>query len=113
MLNKSRFYVGTYTEPIKFGTGQILIGKGEGIYLTELDLQTGALKTIGISKGIVNPSYFVINKQNGFLYAVNELKQFEGKASGSVSSFNITKTTGELTFVNKQPTGGTDRTGAL
>jgi hypothetical protein len=24
-------YVGTYTNPIKFGTGQILDGKGEGI----------------------------------------------------------------------------------
>ncbi len=108
MFNKIRFYVGTYTEPIKFGTGQIFIGKGEGIYLTELDLQTGYLKTIGISKDIVNPSYFVINKQNGFLYAVNELKQFEGKASGSVSSFKISRTTGELTFINMQPTGGTD-----
>lgn len=108
MTEKIRFYVGTYTELIKFGTGQLFQGKGEGIYLTELNLSTGDLKLIGLSKGIVNPSYFVINKQNGFLYAVNELKQFEGKPSGSVSSYKISKNTGELTFVNQQPTGGTD-----
>jgi 6-phosphogluconolactonase len=108
MPDKTLFYVGTYTELIKFGTGQLLQGKGEGIYLVELDFQTGDLKLIEIIKNTLNPSYFAINKKNIFLYAVNELKQFEGKPSGSVSSFKISKTTGELMFVNKQPTAGTD-----
>ena len=108
MLDKTLFYVGTYSEPIKFGTGQVVAGKGEGIYLVELDLHTGDLKLIDIFKNIANPSYLVVNKKNGYLYAVNELKQFQEKPSGSVSSFKISKNTGELTFVNKQPTEGTD-----
>jgi DNA-binding GntR family transcriptional regulator len=36
MPQKTLVYVGTYTGPIKFGTGQILEGKGKGIYLLEL-----------------------------------------------------------------------------
>lgn len=108
MLDKTLFYVGTYTESILFGTGQVLEGKGEGIYLVELNLQTGDLKLIDLFKNIENPSYLVVNNKNGFLYTVNELKQFQGKASGSVSSFKITNSTGALTFVNRQPTQGTD-----
>ena len=30
-------FVGTYTDPILFGTGKILQGKGEGIYVYRLD----------------------------------------------------------------------------
>ncbi len=82
MVDKTFFYVGTYTEPILFGTGQILKGKAEGIYLVELDLHTGDLNLINIFKNIPNPSYLVVNKKNGHLYAVNELKEFQGKAYG-------------------------------
>ena len=107
-MKRSLVYVGTYTEPIRFGTGQILDGKGDGIYLLELDHQSGELKHLETFSNVVNPSYLAINQSNGFLYAVNELKEFEGKPSGSVSSFAVSSDTGELKFVNKQPTGGTD-----
>lgn len=108
MQDRTFLYVGTYTDPIKFGTGNIFEGKGEGIYLVELDLQTGNLKIIDIFKNISNPSYLVVNKENSYLYAVNELKEFRGKPSGAVSSFKISKTNGKLTFINIQPTNGTD-----
>lgn len=108
MPQKTLVYVGTYTGPIKFGTGQILEGKGKGIYLLELDLQIGELQLIETFTDIVNPSYLALNEKNCFLYAVNELKEFQGKPSGSVSSFKVDETSGELTYVNKQPTNGTD-----
>ena len=31
------FLVGTYTEPILFGTGEVFQGKGKGIYLCAFD----------------------------------------------------------------------------
>lgn len=37
MGTESFIYVGTYTEPIRFGTGKILVGKGQGIYRYRLD----------------------------------------------------------------------------
>ena len=108
MPERTLVYVGTYTDPIKFGTGQIFEGKGEGIYLLELDLSSGELRPVETFMNIVNPSYLAISKKGGFLYAVNELKEFQGKPSGSVSSFKISDEDGKLTFINLQPTNGTD-----
>lgn len=101
-------YVGTYTNPILFGGGRVFKGKGEGIYLLSLDLQNGELRLVKTFENIENPSFLVFNKENSFLYAVNELKEFQGKPSGSVSSFSISGTNGDLTFINRQPTNGTD-----
>jgi len=36
-------FVGTYTDPILFGTGKILEGQGAGIYAYRMDPATGAL----------------------------------------------------------------------
>ncbi|NMA66842.1 MAG: lactonase family protein [Clostridiaceae bacterium] len=101
-------YVGTYTQPIKFGTGQILNGKGKGIYRLKLNLDTGVLVEDGMVEEAVNPSYLAIDQTKNFLYAVNELKEYEGKESGSVSSYKINPETYELTYLNTRPTGGTD-----
>jgi 6-phosphogluconolactonase len=108
MLENILVYIGTYTEPIKFGTGRILDSKGEGIYLLKLDFKTGELNLIEVFKKTINPSYLTINKKTGCLYTVNELKEFQGKPSGSVTSFKISDTSGKLTYINTQPTGGTD-----
>jgi 6-phosphogluconolactonase len=108
MSKIQRIYVGTYTHPIKFGTGQILDSKGQGIYLLDLDLQTGELGLKNIFKNIVNPSYLAVNRENSCLYAVNELKEFQGKVSGAVSAFRIIGPGGELELLNQQPTNGTD-----
>lgn len=108
MTQKTQVYVGTYTHPIKFGTGQILDSKGKGIYRLELDLESGNLEITGVSSGIINPSYLVIDQSKRFLYAVNELKEYEGKASGSVSAFKISEADGTLKLINMQPTNGTD-----
>lgn len=101
-------YVGTYTEPIRFGTGQILEGKGRGIHILRFDLETGALAPCGLAEGVRNPSYLAFHPSRRFLYAVNELKEFEGTASGAVSAFALEPETGELTFLNSRATHGTD-----
>lgn len=101
-------FVGTYTQPIKFGTGNILEGKGEGIYCYELDLRTGELMLVDITSGVSNPSYLTLDIGKRYLYAVNELKEFEGKASGAVSAFSVGPGTHKLTFLNQKATNGTD-----
>jgi len=108
MPESLRFYIGTYTDPIIFGTGQVFEGKGEGIYLLEMDLSSGALEIKHVFPNIVNPSYITFDPSYNFLYAVNELKEYQGKASGSVSAFSISQPDGVLTFINKQATSGTD-----
>jgi 6-phosphogluconolactonase len=101
-------FVGTYTESIKFGTGNILSGKGEGIYILTFDSSTGKLEHYRTVKDIVNPSYFCLRTNNRFVYVVNELKHYDGKASGSVSAFELNQENMSLRLLNKQPTQGTD-----
>jgi 6-phosphogluconolactonase len=101
-------YVGTYTEPIRFGTGRVLQGKGEGIYLFRLDQESGALEPAGKTTSVTNPSYLAFDATQRFLYAVNELKSYQDSPTGTVSAFTAHPTTGELAFLNRQPTHGTD-----
>jgi 6-phosphogluconolactonase len=107
-LNRRLVYVGTYTEPILFGTGKILVGKGAGIYLFTLDVSSGALEPLDVVEGVRNPSYLAFDPAHRFLYAVNELKEFEGAASGAVSAFAVDPENGSLTFLNQKPSHGTD-----
>lgn len=46
MKQKFIAYIGTYTQSILFGTGQILEGKGEGIYGYSFDIETGAMEPL-------------------------------------------------------------------
>lgn len=101
-------FVGTYTQPIRFGTGQILNGKGKGIYCYDFELSNGKLHERFVTENVDNPSYLAFSSDMRFLYAVNELKRFEEKDSGAVSAFSIQKSLSGLTFLNKQATMGTD-----
>ena len=88
-------YVGTYTH-----------GNSEGIYVYRLDGATGALEYSSKITGVENPSFLEIHPSGQYLFAVNELGEFEGKASGAVTAFYIHKETGELSYLNQQATGG-------
>jgi 6-phosphogluconolactonase len=100
--------VGTYTEPIVFGTGKVVEGKGEGIYAFRVDESSGALQAVGATAGVANPSYLAPDATGRFLYAVNELKVFGGRPSGTVSAFAIGPADATLRALNTQLTHGTD-----
>ncbi|MCX7028007.1 MAG: lactonase family protein [Spirochaetes bacterium] len=99
--------VGTYTQPIRFGTGRILEGKGAGIYCFRFDPEAKTFRFISTIE-TVNPSFLVATKDRRFVYAVNELKETEGQASGRVSAFALNEAMGRLDYLNNQLTWGTD-----
>jgi 6-phosphogluconolactonase len=101
-------YVGTYSEPIRFGTGQILEGKGKGIYIFAFDATTGRLSPHGLAEGVRNASYLVLDRGREHLYCVNEMKEFNGQFGGGASAYRIDRETGALTWLNSQPTLGGD-----
>ena len=101
-------FVGTYSEPILFGTGQVLEGKGRGIHAFHLDRETGALTPGPVAECVRNPSYLAFDPTRRFLYCVNEFKEFEGEPSGAVSAFRIDRDTGALTHLNTRASRGTD-----
>ena len=90
-------YVGTYTQS----------GKSEGIYLYEMNPDTGELTRKSSFKS-VNPSFLTIDRSKRFLYAVNEVPDFLGKPSGGVSAFAIDPKTFNLRLLNQQATQGAD-----
>ncbi|PKM51256.1 MAG: 6-phosphogluconolactonase [Firmicutes bacterium HGW-Firmicutes-7] len=101
-------YVGTYTHPIKFGTGQIFEGKGKGIYRLSLNTYTGELTQEGTVTEAINPSYLTLDQTKKFLYSVNELKEYNGEVSGSISAYKINSETREPIYINTKATRGTD-----
>jgi len=90
-------YIGTYT------SGR---SKSEGIYIYKLNLESGELRPYKTVKNVVEPSFLAIDKNRKYLYAVNETEKYEGRNSGAVSAFAIDRKTGDLKFLNKQPSLG-------
>ena len=63
-------YIGTYSEPILFGTGQVLQGMGKGIHIFRLDEEAGALTPVGVKENVRNPSYLAFDPHRRFLFLV-------------------------------------------
>jgi 6-phosphogluconolactonase len=84
-----RVYVGTYTG-----------GPSRGIYLLELDTNSGALGRPRLVGETENPSFLALHPTGKYLYAVNEVDQ------GGVSAFAIDANSGKLTFLNRQSSQG-------
>jgi 6-phosphogluconolactonase len=85
---KYRVYLGTYTG-----------AESKGIYQCELNLKDGSLSAATLAGESSSPSFLAIHPNKKFLYAVNE-------SDAMLSSFAIDATTGNLTFLNSQPSQG-------
>ncbi len=90
-----RVYIGTYTH-----------GDSEGIYVYRLNLSSGELEFESKATGVESPSFLALHPEHSHLYSVNAVREVDGKPSGSVSAFRIDPKTGELTFLNRQLSGG-------
>jgi len=88
-------YVGTYTT-----------GKSEGIYLCRMNLASGELTLAGTTRGVNSPSYLALARNRKYLYAVNEVGEFNGKRSGAISAFAVNQTNGDLRLLNQQSSLG-------
>ena len=91
-------FVGTYTEN----------SNSRGIYSLGFDPSVGKLSPRSSLGNVKNPSFLALSHSRRFLFAVNELLEFEDEYGGGVSSFEINATTGELSFINSVPSKGTD-----
>lgn len=83
--------VGTYTKNQK-----------DGIYVYRFNPNKGEVTFVSKTSGVENPTYLAVSEDQKFVYAVNEI----GDDKGTVSAFALDKKKGELTFLNKQSTGG-------
>lgn len=89
-------YVGTYTSKTN----------SKGIYAFRFDAEKGQLTSIGVAAEAADPSFLVTHLNGKFLYAVNEVGNFNGGNTGAVSAFAIDAKTGALKLLNQVPSRG-------
>jgi 6-phosphogluconolactonase len=87
-------YVGTYTGP-----------NGKGIYAYRFNAATGQATRVGPVAETPNPSFLAIDPNQRFLYAANEISDYQGHKSGAISAF-IDRKSGKLTLLNQVSSHG-------
>ena len=93
-------FIGTYTG-----------GKtnSKGIYAFRFDSASGALTPLGLKAETTSPSFLAASSSGRLLYAVNETGSFNGTKAGSLSTYAVDPSTGNLTPSGEVlSTGGAD-----
>ncbi|RDW18811.1 6-phosphogluconolactonase [Oceanobacillus arenosus] len=83
-------YIGTYTKK-----------ESKGVYSFTLDTEDAKISDIKVAAEIGNPTYLNITDDKKYLYAIATEDDL-----GGLASYSIDKSTGELTFLNKQMAKG-------
>ena len=89
-------YVGTFTA--KYSS--------KGIYAFHFNAGTGQLSPIGLAAESQDPSFLAVDANEKYLYAINEIDNFNGGNNGAVSAFAIDRKTGTLKLLNQVSTHG-------
>lgn len=87
-------YIGTYTGP-----------KSHGIYACKLASASGELTQLSLAGESPNPAFLAVHPSHRYLYAINEINDYAGRHSGSVSAFAIDRRTAKLKFLNAVASG--------
>lgn len=96
-------YVGSYSSPQGPEGSK---GYGRGIYLCEMDRGTGALTQREVFEDASNPSWLALHPSKKFLYAADEINNYDGKNSGAVSAYSVDAQSGRLSKLNSVSSGG-------
>ena len=90
-------YIGTYTD------------KGsQGIYACRFHPSSGKVTSPELAAETNNPSFLAVDPAQQYLFAANEIGDYQKAKSGSVSSFFIDTHSGKLTALNTVPSRGAD-----
>ncbi|HMD85620.1 MAG TPA: lactonase family protein [Terriglobia bacterium] len=100
-------YVGSYSLP-QGPDGSI--GRGQGIYVFEMNPATGALVEREVIRRDTNPSFMAFDSSRQHLYSVNWISNYQGQNSGSVSAYTIDRASGHLTLLNTVSSEGANPT---
>jgi len=88
-------YVGTYTRQ-----------QSKGIYAFRFDPATGKSASLGLAAATDNPSFLAVHPNRRFLYAVNEISNFAGRRTGSISAYIVDARTARLQLIDSVSSRG-------
>lgn len=95
-------FVVTPANPVMGMTGPT---GSDGIYVFRRDADGGTLRLLGQTPAL-NPSFLGLDRSGRFLFAANEVREYAGRQSGAVSSYEIDHATGALRLLSQVPSGG-------
>jgi 6-phosphogluconolactonase len=100
-VNKVRTYmfVGGCNRPAPYFASS----NSKGIAVFTFDEKTARTELLGVTEGIDNPTFLVIDSHRRKLYANSEVMAWN---EGTVSAYDIDPASGILSYINKQPTLG-------
>ena len=103
---EARFaYVGSYTRGAPGGWSAVAdANHPEGIMVFAVGAGMGDLKLIQTVPSD-NPSFVATHPSGNFLYALNEIADYEGEEKGSLEAYAIDDETGQLTLINRVAVG--------
>jgi 6-phosphogluconolactonase len=80
----------------------------KGLFVFDLNLESGTFKLLSGADAGPNPSYFCISKKRELIYAANEIMEFNGVKGGGVTTLRYIPESGSIEKVNEQvvPAGG-------
>ncbi len=90
-----RVYVGTYTAPVS-----------KGIYAFQFDPASGKAGSVELVAETTNPSFLALDPKRRYLFAANEISNYEGQKGGGISAFTLDPKSGKLTFLNEVSSHG-------
>jgi len=88
-------FIGAYTSDMN-----------HGITSARFNPANGALAEMAIAASTPNPTFLALHPTRPWLYAVNEISDFEGQKAGSTSAYSIDRATGKLKLLNRVTTKG-------
>lgn len=80
--------------------------RGQGIYVSRYDEDTGTMSKPELACEVKNPSFLAIHPTLPVVYAVSEIADLNGQPTGGITSFTIDTENGHLTRQSVQPSNG-------
>jgi 6-phosphogluconolactonase len=100
MIDAEFIFVGTFPKAHRSDPADAAFG----VYVLRLDPVSGELGPVGMTP-TPRPGWVTLHPSRRYLYAVNEVHEFEGRSGGGVSAFAIDQATGQLSPLNTRPVG--------
>ena len=88
--------ISSFSQPIRLFAGRYTETGGKGLYLFDLNRESGTFKELSVAEAGPNPSYFCISKKKELIYAANEVMEFNGVIGGGVTALKYDPKNGSI-----------------